>query len=378
LKPGVPVTNDAASAIQPELNDSLAVAVATSGGSQQVVANNVPDLTGSQISESADALELWFHFDKDFRHSLKRRSGNRYQFQISDAVSQIESPSFDGQWFDTLNISADQEHLLIDLVTAEKVLLSSSDIEQGNDYFWIVRLKRLKEDQVLQTASKPIVEPSENAIEQIDPEESSEQQEIARQKVKLAIKPAIQPESNQQRLESAVVNLQAGRWRQAMSQFQRLLSSDVDKQARLNLLALYQSRQMLGEFDGLLQSSVARYSNDGEFQIIDANRMFQKGLYQELVDRYTANTGSLQVISLTAAAYQRLGDHQLAVSAYQRALQADATQGKNWISLAISLEKLGQSDKALDAYQTALKSNGINSRLRQFVSGRIQALAAGN
>ena len=376
-KPGMPVVHTD-STIQPQVSEPLEVPAHTAADSREAVVDSVTYLTGLQISESANALELWFHFNRDFRHSLKRRSGSRYQFQISDAVSQIDSPSFEGQWLNAFDIRPDQKHLTIDLVTADKVLLSTSDSEQGNDYFWIVRLERLKQEPVFQSLSSPVIEPSENASVQIKPEENVIQRAEPQPEVKLAIKPAIQPESSQQQLEGAIVSVQAGHWRQAVARFKGLLATDVDKQARWNLLALYQSRQMTEEFDALLQSSRARYSNDDEFQVIDANRLFQKGLYQELVERYSKDKASLQVTSLIAAAYQRLGHHQLAVNTYQQALQADATQGKNWISLAISLEKVGQSNKAYDAYQTALKGHGINSRLRDFVSQRIQVLASGN
>lgn len=363
---------------QPLINDASTVFVDMPVDQQAVVNNSETYLTGLQITESPRSLELWFHFDSDFRHFLKRRSGNRYQFQISDAVSQIESPSFDGQWLNTFDIRVDQEHLLLDLVTADKVLLSTSDAEQGNDHYWIVRLERLKEERSVKTDAPPIPVSSKAVTTREESAEVLVQQAPPQSEVKLAIKPISQPESNQQRLEDAMAGLQAGRWRQAVTRFRNLLGSDVDRQARLNLLALYQSRQMYAEFDNHLQLSLVQYSEDGEFQVIDANRLFQKERYQELINRYSAVVDQMPITSLIAAAYQRLGNHALAASAYQQALQVDAGQGKNWISLAISLEKLDQNNKALQAYQAALKSNGLNTRLRQFVSGRIQALTAGN
>lgn len=375
-----PVTGqpDMAATNQPLDSESPVVPDDQSTAAVAVVKSDVTYLTGLQITESAGSLELWFQFNQDFSHFLKRRSGNRYQFQISDAVSEIEPPSFDGQWLNAFDIRVDQEHLLLDLVTANKVLLSTSDTAQGKDYYWIVKLERLTEEPSKYANPRPLIEPTNTDAKPEHLPEVSAEKAIPQPEVKLAIKPAIRPESNQQRLEVALAELQAGRWRQAVDQFRNLIGSDVDRQARLNLLALYQSQQRSADFDSFLQLSLAQYPNDGEFQVIDANRLFQKGLYGDLVNRYSAVVDPIQVVGLTAAAYQRLGNHQLAVNAYQRALQVDAGQVKNWISLAISLEKLGQDNKALDAYRTALESNGLNSRLKKYVSGRISALTAGN
>jgi hypothetical protein len=80
--------------------------------------------------------------------------------------------------------------------------------------------------------------------------------------------------------------------------------------------------------------------------------------------------------ALAAGIAQRAGEHRRAVEAYQIALRELGAPTVWWVGLAISLDALDQRAAALEAFRRAAADRSLPMATRNFVAGRINALAA--
>lgn len=91
--------------------------------------------------------------------------------------------------------------------------------------------------------------------------------------------------------------------------------------------------------------------------------------------RIPAEAQTAQHHALAAGIAQRIGAHEQAVSAFRRALAANAQEPAWWIGLAVSLEALGQRSDAQAAYERATAIPTTSTELREFAVQKLSQLA---
>ncbi len=345
----------------------------------------VNQLVGLHINETPAFVELSFQLTQSAQSYLKQRTQDRYVFLIRNSNSQISAPVIENPWLKDIQLQQNQQHVEIQFDTAEGVLVETLHQQQQQDHYWKIRLKKsiLAEPSPVIAAAPAAAEPSNkpvtvsaSATPAVTPAAMAKPSPVKQDanRVKLDIKPAKLQVSDSERLKRAIAQFEAGDWAVAEIGLKSLLDSELDREARINLLSLYQYRQKPQPFQQLLTESLAQYPQDIDFILIDANQLINAKQYSTLVQRYQSTTGNNQLMSLLAASYQRLQQHDLAIDFYIQALELDPRQPKNWISLAISQEQEAAYGQALQSYQMAMRSGPLNDRLTGFVQQRIQQL----
>ncbi len=347
---------------------------------QPITAKSPNQLVGLHINETPTFVELSFQLTESAQSSLKQRSQDRYVFMLRNSSNEISAPQIENPWLRDIQLKQDQEHVEIQFDTAEGVLVETLHEQQQQDHFWKIRLKKsivaekLKEiearpEKVVQAAkpspSKPVTASNTTTVNQ------------PASPVKLEIKPAKIELTDSERLKRAIGQFEAGEWSTAEIGLKSLLDSELDREARINLLSLYQYRQKPQQFQQLLSKSLLQYPQDMDFILIDANQLINSKRYSTLVERYHGNLKDKQLLSLVAASYQRLQQHASAIDYYTKTLELDPRQPKNWISLGISQEQQSEYNQALQSYRMAMRSGPLNDRLTGFVQQRIQQLNNG-
>ncbi len=352
--------------------------------SAQLLPNQI---TGLQISENAEYMQLEFQLTEFAPSFLKQRSNNRYVFIIRDVINAISTPIIaDSPWLKQIQISTLEPDIEIRFDTQPGVLVDTQERRDDSAYYWLIRLKK---NLMLNQNNKVSVQ-SKGAMDKrvIDGVSQSEQKtgspspvlEMPEEKqvsspVKLQIRPVKNQASDQLRLDAAINSAKQGELTSATQALQQLLGSDVDRQARIHLLSLLDAKKMPETFNSILDSSLEIYPGDIVFQLYEANRLFSEKQYQRLIDKFSSVTDNLQMVSLMATSYQRTEQHQLAVEYFGLALKMNPQQPRLWISLAISQQNLSQRDQALDSYQMALRSGAMSERLHEFVQSKIKQLS---
>lgn len=87
-----------------------------------------------------------------------------------------------------------------------------------------------------------------------------------------------------------------------------------------------------------------------------------------------AATGDAGYHALVAAIAQRLERHERAATAYTRALEIEAGNGRWWLGLGISLAETGYAGEARAAFRKARATDDLTPRLDSWARGRIEAL----
>lgn len=75
--------------------------------------------------------------------------------------------------------------------------------------------------------------------------------------------------------------------------------------------------------------------------------------------------------SLAAAIAQRQGDLEGAADFYRRALGLNGRSGRDWVGLALVLEKQGHGPEALESFRRALATEGLPDELAQLARNRL-------
>ena len=350
----------------------------------QVLPNQI---TGLQISETAEYMQLEFQLTEYAPSFLKQRSNNRYVFIIKDVENAISTPIIaDSPWLKQIQISTLQQDIEIRFDTQPGVLVDTQERRDESAYYWLIRLKKnlmLNQDNKVSVQSKGAVDKKvSDKVSQPEQKTGSPSPvlEVAEKKqlsspVKLQIRPVKNQPSDQLRLNAAIDSAKQGDLASATQSLQLLLGSEVDRQARTHLLGILDARKTPEEFNAMLDSSLKIYPGDIVFQLYEANRLFSEKKYQRLIDKFTSVTDNLQMVSLLATSYQRTEQHQLAMEYFALALKMNPQQPRLWIGLAISQQYLSQRDQALSSYQMALRSGPMSERLHEFVQSKIKQLS---
>ena len=181
-------------------------------------------------------------------------------------------------------------------------------------------------------------------------------------------------------LERALSHWQAGRYEQA----ERLLAQQLEQrpdwhQARLHQAQLMLQQQRSDAAIELLQAGLQLDPAALELRGLLARS--QQGLGQAEAAIATLEAAPVldrsEALLLLAALYQQQQSHAQAEQRYRQAVELDASQGRGWAGLAISLEALGEAEQALQAWQQALARSDLPAGLRRYGRERIDTLGRG-
>ena len=344
------------------------------------------DIIGMQIKETTKFLELKLSLSLQTQSYLKQQSQNKYIFYISKSVNKIKAPLIEhNPWLINLNFVQKEAGVEVQLDTVPGVLVETNHKIIDQKYFWIVRLKKNIQNSSERNITSSLTSQAgvKSAIFEAPLEQNMEaskvalgevELEIVKPVVKLNIKSATTIKPTQAIFNSAIDAMQNKNWTLAVEQFEDLISTDKDKEARLNLIRIYQLQRKPGVVSQLISKSAQLYPDDIDFKVLDAQQLFEQKSYVTLISRYQDGVQNLSLITLLSASYQRLGRHDRAIQHYQKALKIDPQQAKNWISMGISQEHETMFDAAISSYKMALRSGAMNTRLEAFTQQRIKKL----
>jgi tetratricopeptide (TPR) repeat protein len=337
----------------------------------------VNQIIGLQINESSDNLSLEFTLQNKVISYLKERSENSFVYYLKDIRSEIVAPVInDNRWIEKLSITPRDEGVDIAFRTASGVLVETRHQLQDGKQIWAIKLKKVaqkiaKKEPVAKQPVKQKILPKALIPGVKATSETTAEPVVEAKIVKLDIKSS-QPElSASEQLQRAVVLLKNRRWPQAEAMLRGLINGPQDLAARTHLLGIYGQNGQTRRFSSLVQESIKRYPRQSLLQTEYARFLFKLNDYQSVIKfLQNLNNPDATQIALVAASYQRLDQHQQAVTYYRRSLAKDNRQAKNWISLGISLEQTAQLEDALRSYRSAAQLGNINARLQAFVEKR--------
>ena len=349
-----------------------------------------PEITGLQLKETVDYLELRLQLPIGAQSFLKKSSQNRYVFLISNAAKKIITPDIkDNTWLESITVDETVAGLEIQFLTRDKILVETHHNEQGGDYNWVIRLHKslpvsttITDVGQVEQAGKPsvVVEiqslTANQKIVGVNKEKSPVNMVSSpQQQVRLEIKPVLSKQTDAQIFHNARVAMRQKDWLVAQQQLEKLLGSRVDKKARIELLAVLVRQKKSSQINLLLAKSLHKYPAENEFLVADAGQLFLQNNFSTLITRYKQKLNNIKLVNLVAASFQNIGQHDNAITYYQRSLATNPQQPRTWVSLAISQEQKAQFDRAFQSYQMALKSGALNKRLQSFIHDRLQQLS---
>ena len=346
------------------------------------------EITGLQLNETKDFLELTLQLPLGAQSFLKKSSQNRYVFFISNAGKKVYAPDIkDNAWLKNITIEETELGLEIQFFTRDKVLIETLYQEKGQIYHWVIRLKKLMlaapKEQLVKSVKKTeamISTPVHGQKDVVKPEvvETKIIEEVKPpvKQVKLKISPVIMGDSETELLRKADVSIQQKSWGFAQKQLEELLNSSVDKKARIKLLSIYRIQENTQALKALLSKSLQLYPEDNTLLVVDAGQLFTESKYLTLIQRYQNKMDNLKIINFVAASFQRVNQHENAISYFQRSLKIDTQQPRQWVSLAISQEQLSKFERSVQSYKMALRSGSLNRRLQTFIQNRLQQLSS--
>lgn len=180
----------------------------------------------------------------------------------------------------------------------------------------------------------------------------------------------------------ALHKLQAGETGRAEAALRRALVADRNNvNARSMLSGVLVQSGRADQAQALLKEGLELMPGEVHFAMQYARILVGEGKVRpalEVLEQAEPDGSSMpEYLAFEGALWQRLGEHEHAVTAYRKALDADPDKGVWWMGLAISLEALQRRDDALDAFRIALHDPSLSAPLRRFVSARIDALSSG-
>lgn len=181
-------------------------------------------------------------------------------------------------------------------------------------------------------------------------------------------------------LASALSHWQAGRSEQAERLLARQLEQRPDwHQARLHQAQLMLQQQRSEEAIELLQAGLQLDPAALELRSLLARSLQGSGRIETAIATLEAAPvlNRSDALLLLAALYQQQQRYTHAKQRYRQAVELDASQGRGWAGLAISLEALGEPEQALHAWQQALARSDLPAGLRGYARERIDLLSRG-
>jgi hypothetical protein len=374
----VPVTPASApqSVVEPETSTGLI--------SEQMIGNQI---IGLQIRESEVAMRMEFVLREKVVAYLRERGENSFSYHLRDVDSQIVAPLIsDNEWIRELSIIASEAGVDINFETATDILVETGQELHDGEPIWAISLRKsvttANSEPVVEVAarSKPAVTESQSAQAPVEvvaatPPPESAVVEAPTAPVAIDIKSTNPNTTSINQLEYAVELINSRRIADAEELLRGLLGGAEDFSARQHLLALYGRQKLVDRKRQLLVESMARYPDVALFKTEYGRLLIHTADYRAVIQLF-ANEVSLDANqqALVAASYQRLDEHEEAVKHYQLALAQDASIARNWIGLGISQEHTAALEAALNSYQRAAKLGSLNSRLRNFIASRSNAL----
>lgn len=336
-------------------------------------------ITGLQINETDEYMELQFQLEKRAQIFLKLRTGHKYVFHVKNAQSGIESPQLgNNPWLDNISLYNVTDGLEIQFQTHQGVLVETDNRQQQQQNFWSIKLKKLltsATDKAKVIKLEKVQESGQKKPLTVEARQVTAGQQRKSSPIKLKIKSTPQKTIELQQFNEAVSALKLHQWSKAEQKFKYLLGGKYDRHARLHLLQIFKQQQEKIQLEKLILESQKLYPNDSAFNIFHANELFVNKRYLDLIKLYGHKANSINIFNLLAASYQRTNQHDRAVQHFMQAIEKDPQQSKLWISLGISQQQLGQKSAALKSYQTALASGLNNERLKLFLQQRIRQLS---
>ena len=335
-------------------------------------------ITGLQINETDEYMELQFQLEKRTDIFLQSTAGNNYVFHVKNAQSSIDAPRLErNRWLNNIRISKVNDGLEIEFETRKGVLVETETVQHDQLQYWSIKLKKLltgtgdkinvgELEEGQGTDQKPFLVAGTGQLSP-GPEKKSP--------VKMAIKSSTKKTSELQQLNEAILAVKMGQQAKAKKMFTNLVGGKHDRQVRLYLLQLLDQQHERNLLQKLLLQSLKIYPDDSAFILFHANDLFTSKRYLELIDLYSSHAQTLNIINLLAASYQRTNQHEKAIHYYQKAIQLDSKRYKLWISLGISQQQLGQNNLALESYKTALAGGITTDSLKVFLQQRIRQLS---
>ncbi len=350
------------------------------------VETDANEITGLQINETESFMELTFQLTKEAQSYLKERTSNRYIFQLSNGVTNIETPVIgENPWLRNLKIDRLPDAVNLQFDTRKDVLVETNGLQENENFIWSIKLKKPIQTEVVNKASsattvlaintKAETKQSEVASQINEPEKN---QTVKKREIKLEINPTGQPgpiRSDAERLKRAVMNYRAKNWQAAEQGFKQLVGSQEDKLAREYLINVLLQQNKSKEAETWLQESIERYPEDLNFKLAEANRLFSAKKYQQLIDEFSLESRQKEILKLLSTSYQLTNQHDKAIEGYQKILLLEPHQPKHWIGLGISQQYESRFSQALHSFQMAAKNGELNERLQAFVQQRIKQLS---
>jgi Flp pilus assembly protein TadD len=348
----------------------------------------VNQIIGLQIKETAENLSLQFSLRGNVISYLKERSKNKFVYHLKDIQSEIIAPKIrNNRWIEQLSITPRDQGVDIIFRTTASVLVETRERRQNGEPTWSIKLMKAPQPVAMvrpaETPLKAVAVPApKKPVEgrvsspEIQAKPELPTAEIKQDRVvKLDIKSSKPKPGAEEQLQRAVNLIKKRRWREAEIQLQRLINGPQDMAARTQLLGIYGQKGQAGLFSAMARESIQRYPKQSLFKTEYARALFKRKAYQSAI-KLLHNIGNADAtqLSLLAASYQRLDQHQQAIQYYKQSLDKNGKQAKAWIGLGISQEQMVQLKDALQSYQMATMIGDINPRLETFVRARTRQL----
>ena len=200
------------------------------------------------------------------------------------------------------------------------------------------------------------------------------------QKIKKRHRPLNDEQLAELEYKKGYQSLQQGRMRQGKEHLREALSFySSHLKAREMLSGLYIKSGRYVEAASLLREGIKIVPTYSLFAKLYARVLLEQNNPQlaiQVLERGAATTSEVELDyrALLAATYQRVKNHEKAISVYLQLVKVKPTVGIWWLGLAISLEKSGKNKEALEAYQRAQKAGNLKAGLVKFTNNRVSAL----
>jgi MSHA biogenesis protein MshN len=198
-------------------------------------------------------------------------------------------------------------------------------------------------------------------------------------RIKKHLRPQSREQLAEQQYQKGYALLQRGDRKGAESVWRKALRIDANHtSSRESLAILYLSQSRRIEAAEQLQKGLAFDPGNNKLALLYARMQLDaedsKGAVATLEKAMQTQPQTADFYAFTAAVYQRMGDFEKSIAAYQAALKKQSKQSVWWMGLGISLEGAGKTREALTAYTEAKKSGHLAFKLKQYVEGRIKVL----
>ena len=358
------------------------------------------EIRGLQISETESGMRMEFVLGERVVAFLRERGENYFSYHLRDIESRVEAPLMrDNPWIVGLEVTERDGGVDISFETAADVLVETRQKRAEDDVLWAISLRQAGQQvpvaapaaeqpapaaTVIAARPEPAVEaqtfdapaePVTDGVVALVAEQPPAANGETPAEVRLDIRSTNPEAQTADRLAYAIELMNSRRHAEAESLLRGMLGGDDDVAVREHLLALYAGQGKQDRYTRLARESMLVHPGQARFLTEFARSLVQARAWHEAIEllgRQERLDPDQQ--ALLAASYQRLDRHESAVRHYRLALAENATDARNWVGLAISLEHTAALAEALDAYRRAGRLGQLNKRLQAFVARRSETL----